>query len=239
MPDDNPNPNPESAASAPAPLIDLQETVAAEPEKLAAFLTQPDKCAGQKFYPFSAGRRIVLSITRNEFYFARKHVETFLRSAAYPDWWQDYQPAMLAEFDRELAKLQTGPADEKPAALAKRETARRDMEQARQELAERERPLSYEAISNLEFMAICPLCVPEYELHIGELAFICTHDSETLADLSADGPTFRRAVLNWLDQFTIDQLEAIRQESLRRYANENIGRDYEVETTDGTPARPN
>lgn len=204
----------------------------------AAILAPTEKrIEGVKFQPFTAGRKILLSITQNEFYNAREHVEKFMDdTAAFTAWWTRYHATTLADFDTRLTKLAKSNL---PAAEVDKQHA--ELCAQRAAFAARPQPAAFAELDNADFCAACEQCVPEFELHVGALSFICcTDDVDLLADLSADKKQFRRAVLKWLMQFTTARLQNIHKESLRRYADETIGADFEVVTNESAePENPN
>lgn len=163
-------------------------TSEADTAKLKAFVGQPT-IPGVTFYPYTAGRKVLLAITKNEFYQAAKHIEKHLKQTG----------AMLGD-----------------------------------------RPKTYADVTNDEFITLCEEAVPQFELQVAALAFICCHDDLLLADLTADPKEFRRAVVKWMNGFRTEQFADVTRESLRRYADENIGLDFEVkEPTGGATQPPN
>ncbi len=213
--------------------IATAEVVSAEVTETAAlraFMPGKDqKIAGVKFYQFAAGRRMLLAITENEFYRARKHCDAFLATPAAKEWWTAWKPKRLASLAKALAAFGADDPNPRKAECAA----------AFANLTARECPKDYTDVIGEEFADLCEVAIPQFELHVGALTYLCTHDDDVLADVTVDLKTFRRAVVKFLNRLTTDQLTEITKETIRRYADENIGNNFEAEAVEGEPANPN
>ena len=221
------------------PIHDLEEQVAIPetPAKAAAFLPDSTKpIAGVRFYAFSGGRKNLLAAIGNEYYRARFHIQKFIRASGFAAlWWPDYKADRLAIMDDAVAEAQSNP-DKTEADILELER----LYQRRARFAERGAPKRYDDIADdYEFQTMAEACIPQCTYHLAGLAFICCHSPDELADLTVDAREFRRAVVRWTDKFNSKQLQDVYSEAVRRYVDENIGADFEVVATDGSPPRPN